>query len=87
MKGGAVLIASMLGAAGCAATATTRTVNAPDGQPASSIECRQSESHCTREARRVCPGGYNVLDAKATVMMMDGVGSSRYEARMLIRCR
>ena len=88
MKGGALVIASLLGGAGCAPMATTRNVTAPDGVPAIFVECRQ-ESRCIGEAQRVCPGGYLVLDAGAREghVVRRGIAAPIYQGQMLIRCQ
>ncbi len=96
-------LASFLGFAGCVgfagcATVTAKPVTAPDGQPAIVIECHQQESQCVKEAQRVCPGGYWVLDAEAraaaeyagpsTGMMGAMVAPPQtFKGRMMIRCQ
>jgi hypothetical protein len=86
MKRGALLIALMLGAAGCAPVMATQTVTAPDGRPATSIQCGR-EARCLAEAQRVCPGGYYVLDAEAMHVEHSRGGAPMYGGRMLIRCQ
>jgi len=89
-QGRALLIASMMVAAGCAPAVTIRTVTAPDGQPASAIECRHDESRCIDEAKRACPGGYYVLAVSAREgadVMSNGVAAPTYRGRMMIRCQ
>ena len=55
MRRGPLALASILGFVGCV-TVTATPVKAPDGQPATLIECHQKESQCVTEAQRVCPG-------------------------------
>jgi len=84
------LFALFLGAAGCAPMVNVRPATAADGLPATLIECRLDESHCLKEAQRVCPGGYYVLDAGAsegTRPMRNGVSARNFRGQMLIRCQ
>jgi hypothetical protein len=88
--GAAVLIATMLGAASCAPAVTSRPVRAADGLAATLVECRQ-EARCIAESHRLCPGGYFVVDAKASqgyvASRNAAIAPSIYEGQMLIRCQ
>ncbi len=62
VKRGLLLIAFVAGiGAGCA---HGHFVVAPDGEPATVVTCRHhSQSKCYAKASRICPWGYQVLDA------------------------
>lgn len=60
MKRGLLLIVFAFGMASCV---TGHVVMAPDGQPATFVTCHNYQQKCYVKAQRICPWGFEVLDA------------------------
>lgn len=85
-----MLLATML-ASGCAG-AWSEAVPGPNGQ-AYDVGCRRGEANCYREAARLCPAGYQVLDrwgGEARGLVVTGPNTAvitRRHGHMLVECR
>lgn len=73
----------------CAGSSATRI-----GPKLYEIDCRRSRGNCWREASRVCPDGFDPLDAadhSTAYIASNGNGSATvipvYRAEIVVRCR
>lgn len=89
------LLLALIALAIASCGARHRQIMGPDGTPHYSITCRRSIENCYREAERVCPGGYSIVNAgggtSGAIVSPNGFGgvnvARTYEGDMFIKCR